>query len=146
MLAKIGRPTKPPKRGARRVSLGLRVTADVKRQLDAIADKHGRSQSQEAEQRLEQSFAADAAHGGEEMRFLMQLMAGAFGFAGQRLAPGKSPSEYDPETYRECVKAVVQALADAHPGALGDLEDIHLFAESIKGRLATRLVARKGST
>lgn len=56
MPAKVGRPTKAPKHGARRVSLGLRVTPDVKRQLDAAADKNGRSQSQEAEFRLERSF------------------------------------------------------------------------------------------
>lgn len=39
-----------------RVPLGLRVTADLKRKLDAAAEASGRSQSQEAEFRLENSF------------------------------------------------------------------------------------------
>jgi TraY domain len=55
---RIGRPTKPPTEGER-VSLGLRVTADVKRKLDEAAAKSGRSQSQEAELRLERSFERD---------------------------------------------------------------------------------------
>jgi len=147
MLAKVGRPTKAPKRGDRRVSLGLRVTADMKRQLDAVADKHGRSQSQEAELRLERSFDADAAYGGQELRQVGQLMAATFAHHGQLRARGKSPGEWlqDPEAYLECVKAVVEALADAHPTALAELEDIRLFTKSLEGRLATRSVARKGA-
>jgi len=53
---KIGRPTKEPEAGER-VPLGLRVTATLKRQLDSAAEMSGRSQSQEAEFRLERSFA-----------------------------------------------------------------------------------------
>ena len=52
---RIGRPPKAPVAGER-VSLGLRVTADIKRKLDEAATDTGRSQSQEAELRLEQSF------------------------------------------------------------------------------------------
>jgi hypothetical protein len=55
---RMGRPTKTPKEGVR-VSLGLRVTADVKRKLEAAAISKGRSISQEAEMRLEQSLASD---------------------------------------------------------------------------------------
>ena len=55
---RIGRPTKAPKAGDR-VSLGLRVTAEIKSRLDAAAMISGRSQSQEAELRLEQSFRDD---------------------------------------------------------------------------------------
>jgi len=51
-----GRPTKPPKAGVRRVTLGLRVSADLKRKLDKDAVKAGRSLSQEAEARLEKSY------------------------------------------------------------------------------------------
>ena len=39
-----------------RVSLGLRVTPTAKRRLDKAAKESGRSQSQEAEIRIEQSF------------------------------------------------------------------------------------------
>jgi hypothetical protein len=53
--ARMGRPTKAPSPGER-VSLGLRVTAEIKRKLDEAGEKSGRSQSQEAEIRLERSF------------------------------------------------------------------------------------------
>jgi hypothetical protein len=46
-----GRPTV-----GKRVPLGLRVTPELKRRLDAAAEQSGRSQSQEAEFRLEHSF------------------------------------------------------------------------------------------
>jgi len=46
-----GRPTV-----GERVPLGLRVTPDLKRKLDAAAEQSGRSQSQEAELRLEHTF------------------------------------------------------------------------------------------
>lgn len=42
-----------------RVSLGLKVTPDIKNKLDAAARINGRSQSQEAEARIEQSFRAE---------------------------------------------------------------------------------------
>jgi TraY domain len=50
-----GRPGREPVEGER-VKLGLRVTAELKRRLDAAAEASGRSQSQEAEYRLERSF------------------------------------------------------------------------------------------
>ena len=52
---RMGRPTKAPVEGER-VSLGLRVTADIKRRLEEAAVKKGRSLSQESEFRLEHSF------------------------------------------------------------------------------------------
>ena len=58
MPRKLGRPKKAGQPGER-VSLGLRVTADLKTRLDAAADDSGRSQSQEAELRLERSFNED---------------------------------------------------------------------------------------
>lgn len=50
-----GRPRKEPVEGDR-VTLGLRVTAQTKKRLDEAADASGRSQSQEAEIRIERSF------------------------------------------------------------------------------------------
>jgi predicted transcriptional regulator len=55
MGKRIGRPTKAPQPG-KKVSLGLKVTADIKNRLDAAARASGRTQSQEAERRLEGSF------------------------------------------------------------------------------------------
>jgi hypothetical protein len=55
MGKRLGRPMKPPTPG-QRVPLGLRTTAETKRKLEAAAIESGRSISQEAELRLEQSF------------------------------------------------------------------------------------------
>lgn len=52
---RIGRPRKAPTPGSR-VSLGLKVTPDIKHRLDQAAQTNGRTQSQEAEHRLQQTF------------------------------------------------------------------------------------------
>jgi TraY domain len=56
---KGGRPRRRAPVPGERVSLGLRVTPEMKARLDAEARRSGRSQSQEAELRLEQSFRND---------------------------------------------------------------------------------------
>lgn len=58
---KNSRPGRPgrPKSVGERVPLGLRVTTKIKAKLDLAALESGRSQSQEAELRLEQSFAKE---------------------------------------------------------------------------------------
>jgi hypothetical protein len=53
--ARTGRPPRAPVPGER-VSWGLKVTGEIKQRLDAVARANGRTQSQEAEVRLEQSF------------------------------------------------------------------------------------------
>jgi hypothetical protein len=53
---RIGRPMKTP-RGNRRAPLGLKVTAKIKRHIDAAAKATGRTQSQEAERRIEMSYS-----------------------------------------------------------------------------------------
>ena len=57
-MKRIGRPTKAPVKG-KRVSLGLKVTAEVKRHIDAAAKASGRTQSQEAEILIEKALAYD---------------------------------------------------------------------------------------
>jgi hypothetical protein len=52
---RIGRQTKPAKAGTR-VPLSLRVTAEMKANLEGAAEMKGRSLTQETEFRLEQSF------------------------------------------------------------------------------------------
>jgi hypothetical protein len=54
-VAKRGRPTQEATPGTK-VSLGLTVTADLKARLDQEAQRTGRTQSQEAQWRLELSF------------------------------------------------------------------------------------------
>jgi TraY domain-containing protein len=72
--ARMGRPPKAPTPGER-IGMSLRVTPDMKNRLDQAAQDNGRSLSQEAEVRLEQSFRDDD--------LLPQLMAAAY---GERLA------------------------------------------------------------
>jgi hypothetical protein len=55
---RMGRPLKAPEPG-KRMSLGLKVTPQIKEKLDRAARENGRTQSQEAEIRLEQSFNAE---------------------------------------------------------------------------------------
>jgi protein-disulfide isomerase-like protein with CxxC motif len=50
---------KEPKEG-QRVPLGLKVTADVKAKIDAVAKASGRTQSQEAERLIERAFTYDS--------------------------------------------------------------------------------------
>jgi hypothetical protein len=54
-VTRRGRPTKQSEPGAR-VSLGLKVTPEIKAKLDEAARHSGRTQSQEAELRLTESF------------------------------------------------------------------------------------------
>lgn len=53
MTKRVGRPMKRNPNSIKRVPLGLRVTADIKRLVDDAAIKSGRSQSQEAERLIE---------------------------------------------------------------------------------------------
>ena len=52
---RIGRPMKKPTPGAR-AQLGLKVPPSLKAKIDAAAVANGRTQSMEAEARLERSF------------------------------------------------------------------------------------------
>jgi|RhiMetdeSRZDD1v2_1073273.scaffolds.fasta_scaffold1991056_2 hypothetical protein len=132
---RVGRPTKAPKSGER-VPLGLRVTADIKRKLDAAAEKSGRSQSQEAELRIEQSFSRDDAFGGAELREIAILMAASFSHAGKMSAGGKPPSEWinDPAHYSAAVVGVMKALLIGLPNSTPN--DVALLFDSLRGRIA----------
>ena len=61
-------------RAGERMSLGLKVTPEIKNQLDSAAKANGRTQSQEAEARIEQSFRNES--------FLEQAMDLAYGRRG----------------------------------------------------------------
>lgn len=83
-------PGRPPLAGER-IPLGLRVTKETKQKLDRAAHASGRSQSQEAELRLEQSFnstsalfdALDLAYG-RRWTGLLLLLAQTAQFTGTR--------------------------------------------------------------
>lgn len=55
---RIGRPIKPAV-GTSRVSLGLKVTSEVKRVIEALAVSSGRTQSQQAEHLIERCLQFD---------------------------------------------------------------------------------------
>lgn len=119
---KIGRPTKPAAEGAR-ASLGLRVTSDLKSKLDAAAEASGRSQSQEAEFRLERSFAEDAHLPSPELRSWAYLMAGTFAEAGRFEARMRDDQQEwrdgdwmrDPQIYRSAMFSVIRKLIREMP-------------------------------
>lgn len=82
---KIGRPTQEASPGTR-VSLGLKVTADIKTRIDEAAQSSGRTQSQEAEYRLQRSFRDDALFSSDELHRWAILLAGEFHKAGAAAA------------------------------------------------------------
>jgi hypothetical protein len=111
---RVGRPTKEATAGMR-ASLGLRVTAETKRKLDAAAEKAGRSQSQEAEFRLERSFLdQDLLYDALELRY-------GKGLAGILLTIGEA---------MQTTGRLAGFWAD--PPALGDdwLSDPYAFAQA----------------
>jgi hypothetical protein len=137
---RLGRPPKEPEPG-QRVSLGLKVTAEIKQRLDEQARKTGRTQSQQAELMIERAFAEEQAFGGPEMRSLVYLMASSFAIGGQRDAAVKDWIT-NPLTYGNGVAAVLDALLIGFP----DGKDKALALEALVGRLLSRIAREKEAT
>jgi hypothetical protein len=135
---RLGRPPKAPTPG-KRVSLGLKVTSEIKQRLDEEARKHGRTQSQQAELMIERSMAEENAFGGPEMGQLVYLMASSFVVAGQRHAAGKPDWITNPYNYGAGVAGVLDALLIGFPNG----EDKALALEALIGRLLSRIVREK---
>jgi len=127
---RLGRPLKAPRPGER-VALGLKVTAEIKQRLDEAARKSGRTQSQQAELMIERAFFEESALGGPEVRQLVDLMASAFAFAGQRGASGNSNWVTDPPAYIAGIVGVLDALLLGLPNG----EDKALAREALIGHL-----------
>ena len=118
---RLGRPKRKPMPGAR-VSLGLRVTAETKQRLDAAAEQSGRSQSQEAELRLEQTFAAEYRLGGPSMVDLMETIASVMKSTGIHAAfyvTGKAMDQGEwmgvPFAFDQAMRAAVAILEHHRP-------------------------------
>ena len=87
---KIGGPPKRQPKPGEKAAITLRMAPDLKRRLDAAAEGNGRSQSQEAEFRLERSFdrndllseALTLAYG-RELAGLLLLLGAALDDAGE---------------------------------------------------------------
>lgn len=69
-MARRGRPTKKATPGSK-ASLGLKVTASLKARIEEAAEISGRTQSQEAEYRLERSF--------DRQDLTMEVLSSRFG-------------------------------------------------------------------
>src|ERR1051326_7129580 len=118
--SKGGRPPIRHRKPGERVPLGLRVTLGVKELLDQAARKSGRSQSQEAELRLEQSFAERAYP--PEIGALAELLARTMAETGNFITGANRWSGHgvtywpdDPYAYDQAVKAALQLLLWGRP-------------------------------
>ncbi len=108
-----------------RMSLGLKVTPEIKNKLDAAAKANGRTQSQEAEARIEQTFrgadyleqAMDLAYG-PRLTVLLLLMGRAMNEIG-RHAPFPTNWMDQASLFDEAVAAVGEALAAFRPDGSG---------------------------
>jgi hypothetical protein len=131
----------PRKRGrpsaGERVPLGLRVTPEMKEQLDAAVERSGRSQSQEVEYRLQRSFDQEgflpdtmALGFGTQLAGLVILMAYHMERAG-RLATWEATHDVaswkgdawlqNPVGYDTAVKAAIAVLEAARPPGPADI-------------------------
>jgi hypothetical protein len=124
-----GRPRRAEPKPGERVPLGLRVTPDVKSQLDKAAEQSGRSQSQEAEFRLEQSFrdqrifdeALTLAYGPEGAAILAMVgeLIKSIGFWAPQFAMVDAAADRkwidDPFLFDEIVKAANRLFALLRP-------------------------------
>jgi hypothetical protein len=114
---KIGGPPKREPKLGERVALSLRMTPELKRQLDFAAEQGGRSQSQEAEFRLERSFdrsdllpeVLSLAFGGRTAGLLLAIGIAMQGAAATTMfIKNRKPDEdwtSDPDAYREAGQA-----------------------------------------
>ena len=125
---RTGRPLKRAEVG-KRASLGLKVTPQIKERLDRAAGESGRTQSQEAEVRLERSFnredllseALILAYGRELAGLLMTLgttmqRAGRHaGFMATYTTESANTWWNEPRAYDQAVQAAVRLLEAAAP-------------------------------
>jgi hypothetical protein len=119
-----GKP-RPPKEGER-FPVSFRVTPELKRKLDESARRNGRSQSQEAELRLEQSFREESRAPillegiyGRRTGCLLELLGHVMQAAGSAATPYAGKTAYilidrldSKEAKREAVLAARHVLAE----------------------------------
>ena len=143
-----GRPKRDPDPGER-VHLGFRVTPELKARLESVAGQKGRSQSQEAELRLERSFEREdlltevlELRYGKPFAGLLMMLADVMVDAAthaavtkSNLEPGSSRPEYwlnDPYAFHRMTEAAKEILKAASPA--GEVD-----ADSVPGEVAAAL-------
>lgn len=116
-MAKRGRPTKQAEPGAK-ASLGLKVTPAIKTRLEEAAAASGRTQSQEAEFRIERSFDRQdllsevlIASFGRRQAGYIQLMLRAYADAGTVAGRLVDPFGTEIKNWTESKWAMQQAMA-----------------------------------
>jgi hypothetical protein len=145
---KTGRPLKPAEAGTR-VSLGLKVTGEMKNLIDAAAAKSGRSQSQEAAFRLERSFdriellpEVLALAYGRELAGLILALAATMDAAGD--ASPRMPVTANARTYADAEMAAVALLAELRPPGDADAAEPDQWPQQLAGSVAAAIRGEKG--
>jgi DNA end-binding protein Ku len=121
-----GRPRQREKKAGERVHLGVLVTREMKKRLETVAQHTGRSQSQEAELRLERSFdrqdllseALTLGYGRKLAGIIMALgfvMDGAARSRQMPLDPSEKDWTEDPEAFERAFQAARTLLTAARP-------------------------------
>ena len=104
----------------KRVHLSLAVPQKLKGNIEKEAKARGWSISVEAAHRLENSFSADTALGGRDVRNVALLVASSFAIAGQRAGKERGVSDWakNDECYFAAALSAIQAPLRAKPGPL----------------------------
>jgi TraY domain len=139
---RVGPKPSPANRGERR-SLGLKVTPTTKNLLDLAAKENGRTQSQEAEARLERSFqlttvkdALELTYGREIAGVLLTLARefvkqGRIGAAVAAQSRGSDPNEKswweDPHAYDRAARGA-NAIIEAFRPTGTPISDLNMVA------------------
>jgi hypothetical protein len=120
---RIGRPAKPAVPGQRH-SLGLKVTGEMKQRLEDAARASGRTQSQEAELRIEMSFRdeqlfqqAGERFYGPELAPIISAVTEAMRLVGELQYMLDRPGPDAPEGFDFIRRAAVMALDQMKPAA-----------------------------
>lgn len=130
-----GRPTI-----GKRVSLGLRVTPEMKKKLDAAAEANGRSQSQEAELRLARSFDRVDLLGevlalafGERLAGLLIMLGIVMADQGRRITDRKRDWTSDSVAYDAAVFAAMRLLDCGRPdGSKASVSDYDIAGQEVE--------------
>jgi hypothetical protein len=143
-----GRPRRTPKPGER-VVLGLRVTPDLKHQLDAAAELSGRSQSQEAEFRLERSFIEERSVGGPKVHSMTNMITATFAHAGHMHARTNGRNDWetgewvdDPNSFHEAMTETIEQLLLAMPGGTPSPEHVQQTLARVYTRFMSTMINR----
>lgn len=107
---RVGRPSKPE--AEKRQQIGVRTSPQLKGRLEAAAKEMGRSVAQEAEYRLDESFALEELLGSPATKSLLIELARKIALAEKE---AKASWNTDITSHRLATKLVGQAMKDARP-------------------------------